>query len=129
MEAASVPQPGSALRLGELLVRSGAATQEHIDQALELQPVLRKRVGEILVDKQWASSRAIAEALAEQYGLEFVDLTQVAVDQRAAQLVKEGFAHGNQAVPVRFVDGTEDVVQVAVADPTNLHTTDELRLA
>src|SRR5436305_10411564 len=94
-----------------------------------MQTVLRKRVGEILVEKQWATSRAVAEALAEQYGLEFVDLTQVAVDQRAAQLVKEGFAHGNQAVPVRFVDGTEDVVQVAVADPTNLHTTDELRLA
>src|SRR2546421_10710984 len=127
VEAASVPQTTPALRLGELLVRDGHATQEHVDQALELQPVLRKRLGEILVEKRWATPRAIAEALAEQYGLEFVDLTQVAVDPRAARLLQEGFAIGHQVVPVRYLD--DNHVQVAVADPTNLHTTDELRLA
>ena len=127
MEAASVPQPSAALRLGELLVRKGAATQEHVNEALELQPVLRKRMGEILVEKRWTTTRAVAEALADQYGLEFVDLTQVAVDQRAAQLVQEGFARKHLALPVRFL--ADDVVQVAVADPTNLQTTDELRLA
>ncbi|NUR78110.1 MAG: Flp pilus assembly complex ATPase component TadA [Thermoleophilia bacterium] len=115
------------LRLGELLVRAGHATQEHVDQALELQPVLRRRLGEILVEKRWATPRAIAEALAEQYGLDFVDLAQTAVDASAAGLLQEGFAIGHQALPVRYVD--EHHVQVAVADPTNLRTTDELRLA
>ena len=47
MEAAAVPNAAPALRLGELLVRDGHATQEHVDQALELQPLLRKRLGEI----------------------------------------------------------------------------------
>jgi type IV pilus assembly protein PilB len=41
--------------------------------------------------------------------------------------VQEGFAHRHQALPVRFLAG--DNVQVAVADPGNLQTTDELRLA
>ena len=127
MEAAAVPQPTPVLRLGELLVRAGHATQEHVDQALELQPVLRRRLGEILVEKRWATPRAIAEALAEQYGLDFVDLAQTAVDASAAGLLQEGFAIGHQALPVRYVD--EHHVQVAVADPTNLRTTDELRLA
>ena len=63
MEAASLPQNATAMRLGELLVRNGQATQEHVDQALELQPVLRKRLGEIMVEKRWTSSRAVAEAL------------------------------------------------------------------
>jgi type IV pilus assembly protein PilB len=127
VEAASVPNAAPALRLGELLVRAGHATQEHVDQALELQPVLRKRLGEVLVEKRWTTARGVAEALAMQHGLEFVDLTQIAVDQRAAELVQEGFAHRHQALPVRFLDG--DNVQVAVADPGNLQTTDELRLA
>jgi len=127
VEAASVPQPTPALRLGELLVRAGKATQEHVNQALELQPVLRKRLGEILVEKHWTTSRAVAEAIAEQFGLEFLDLTQVAVDPRAAALVQEGFAHDHQVMPVRFLD--DNLVQVAIADPANLHTTDELRLA
>jgi type II secretory ATPase GspE/PulE/Tfp pilus assembly ATPase PilB-like protein len=127
VEAAAVPQASSAMRLGELLVRAGHATQEQINQALELQPLLHKRLGEILVEKRWSTPRAIAEALAEQYGLEFVDLTQVAVDPKATVLLQEGFAIGHQAVPVRFLD--DNHVQVAVADPTNLNTTDELRLA
>jgi type II secretory ATPase GspE/PulE/Tfp pilus assembly ATPase PilB-like protein len=113
--------------LGALLVRAGHATQDQINQALELQPLLHKRLGEILVEKRWATPRAIAEALAEQYGLEFVDLTQVAVDPQATGLLQEGFAIGHQVVPVRFLD--DNHVQVAVADPTNLNTTDELRLA
>ncbi|HVC87742.1 MAG TPA: ATPase, T2SS/T4P/T4SS family [Gaiellaceae bacterium] len=127
VEAASSPQPTPALRLGELLVAGGHATQEHVDQALELQPVLRKRLGDILVEKRWATPRSIAEALALQYGLEFVDLAQVAVDPHVAELLQEGFAHRHQALPVRYLGN--DLVQVAVADPTDLNTTDELRLA
>jgi type II secretory ATPase GspE/PulE/Tfp pilus assembly ATPase PilB-like protein len=127
VEAAAVPQTSTAMRLGELLVRAGHATQEQINQALELQPLLHKRLGEILVEKRWATPRAIAEALAEQYALEFVDLSQVAVDPNATGLLQEGFAIGHQVVPVRYLDANN--VQVAVADPTNLNTTDELRLA
>ncbi len=115
------------MRLGELLVRAGDATQEQINQALELQPLLHKRLGEILVEKRWATPRAVAEALAGQYGLEFVDLSQVAVDPNAIGLLQEGFAIGHQVVPVCFLG--DNNVQVAVADPTNLNTTDELRLA
>ena len=127
VEAASIPSQSPAPRLGELLVRDGAATQEHVDQALELQPLLRKRLGEILVEKRWTSSKAVAAALAAQYGLDFVDLTQVAVDTHLASLVKENFAHQHQALPVQRLG--DNLVQVAVADPTNLHTQDELRLA
>lgn len=127
MEAAAVPQPASVLRLGELLVRGGLAQQEHVDQALELQPILRRRLGEILVEKGWTTSRAVAESLAQQHGLDFVDLTHVAVDERAARLIKDNFAHDHQALPVRFVEN--NVVQVAIADPTNLQTQDEVRLA
>jgi len=126
VEAVAVPVV-PALRLGELLVRAGHATQENVDSALELQPVLRKRLGEILVEKGWTSTRAVAETLAAQQGLDFVDLTQTAVDQRAATLLKEGFAHEHQALPVRFLQ--ENLVQIAVADPGNLQTQDELRLA
>ncbi|HEV8460283.1 MAG TPA: hypothetical protein VGQ38_06200 [Gaiellaceae bacterium] len=73
-----------------------------------------------------AASRR-AETLAAQLGLEFVDLMQVAIDPTAAQLLQEGFAHSAQVVPVRYV--SPDVVQVAVADPTNLNTVDQLKLA
>jgi type II secretory ATPase GspE/PulE/Tfp pilus assembly ATPase PilB-like protein len=127
VEAASLPNAAPALKLGELLVAMGGATEEHVNQALELQPILRRRVGEILVEKGWATARAVAEALARQAALEFVDLSTVAVDHKASSLLQERFAHDHQALPVRFLEG--GLVQVAVADPTNLHTLDEVRLA
>jgi hypothetical protein len=60
VEAVAMPQSSPALRLGELLIRDGHATEEQINQALELQPILRKRLGEVLVDKKWVTPRAIS---------------------------------------------------------------------
>ncbi len=121
------PEPAGALRIGELLVRAGAVVQERVDEALAAQPGSGKRLGELLVARGAVSSRAVGEALAQQYGLEFVDLARVAVDPGASRLVQDSFARSHLVLPVRFLDPA--TVQVAVADPTNLRTADELRLA
>ncbi len=125
--AAASSEPAGALRIGELLVRAGAVTQERVDEAVAAQQASGRRLGELLVERGWTSSRAVAEALAQQYGIEFVDLARVEVDPGAARLVQDSFARTHEVLPVRFLDpGT---VQVAIADPTNLRTADELRLA
>jgi type IV pilus assembly protein PilB len=69
----------------------------------------------------------VALALADQYALEFIDLASVAVEPRAADLLQGSFAHEHQVLPVRLL--SEELVQVAVGDPTNLRTADDLRLA
>ncbi|MGB2952757.1 MAG: GspE/PulE family protein [Gaiellaceae bacterium] len=129
MEAAELPLPSADLdrRLGELLVRSGHASLEQVEEALAEQPGSGLRIGEILVARDAVSTRAVAQALAEQFGLEFVDLAHVEVDPDAASLLTEQFARRAQALPVRFLE--DGLVQVAVADPMNLHTADDLRLA
>jgi type IV pilus assembly protein PilB len=65
--------------------------------------------------------------LAQEHGLEFVDLARVEVDPAATSLLPEQFARKAQVLPVRFL--ARDLVQIAVADPTNLRTSDDLRLA
>ncbi len=130
VEAARLPAPAATsagLRIGELLVRAGICTAGQIERALEEQRESGVRLGEVLVARGWASSRAVAEALAEQYAVPFVDLSRVEIEPEAARLLQETYAHERQALPVRFLG--EDVVQVAVADPTNLRTSDDLRLA
>jgi type II secretory ATPase GspE/PulE/Tfp pilus assembly ATPase PilB-like protein len=132
METAAVPaspppEPAGALRVGELLVRAGATTAAHVEEALAAQQGSGKRLGELLVERGHASSRAVGEALAQQYGLEFVDLARVEVDPGAARLLQDSFARAHSVLPVRYLDPA--TVQVAVADPTNLRTADELRLA
>ena len=125
--ASPAPEPAGALRIGELLVRAGATTPERVEEALARQQASGKRLGELLVERGHASSRAVAEALAQQYGLDFVDLARVAVEPAAAALLQDSFARAHGVLPVRFLDS--GTLQVAVADPTNLRTADELRLA
>ena len=127
LRAAPTPAVGGRLLLGELLVGRGQLTPEQLEEALAKQLENGLRLGEILVARGWISTKVLAQALAEQHGLEFVDLTRVEIEPAAADLLTEQFASRAQVLPVRFLK--EDLVQIAVADPTNLRTADDLRLA
>jgi type IV pilus assembly protein PilB len=130
MEAAArfpLRQPGSKLLLGTLLVRDGLVEMEQVEDALAEHEKTDRRLGEILVERGWISERSLAQALAEQHSLEFVDLGDREPDDKAVALLPEKFARRYDALPISFVE--DDTIVVAVADPTNLLTSDDLRLA
>ncbi len=114
-------------RLGALLLRDGLVTAEQLEAALLEQEETGHRLGEILVERHWLSGTGLARVLAEQHGLEFVELREGDVDPEAVALLPEKFAQRYRALPVRFLD--EDLVLVVVADPTDVLGADDLRLA
>ena len=124
MEAARNPWPV----LGTLLVRDGAVTPEQLELALvekRLKPEIR--LGDILVERGFASRAAVSRVLAEQHELDFVELDVASIEMEAATLLPEHLARRYGALPIRFLD--DGSVLVAVADPTNVMFSDELRLA
>ena len=135
MEAASLPQPlpvdlassERRLPLGTMLLETGALTPEQLEAALAEKESTGRLLGEILVGRGLVTSRALAEALAAQARLPFAELARLEIDSTAAGLLPEKFARRYHALPVRFVD--PQTVLVAVADPTNVLTSDDLRLA
>jgi type IV pilus assembly protein PilB len=102
-------------------------TVDQVKQAFEEQTLTGRRLGEIVVGHGWVSSTDLARALAEQAGLEYVDLSETEPDPAAAVLLQKDLAFRYQAVPVRFVD--DDLLLVAVADPSDVGRADDLRLA
>jgi type IV pilus assembly protein PilB len=98
---------------------------EHALEAKRLNP--GQRLGEILVEQGVCTRAQIARLLAEQHELEYVELSESTVEPEAAGLLREGLARRYRALPVRFND--DGSVLVAVADPTNVLFSDELRLA
>ena len=114
-------------RLGALLLGSGLLTPEQLAYALEEKAETGKRLGEIVVARGWVTEEAIARALAEQHQIEFLDLTASPLQPAAATLLPEKFARRYRAVPVRFL--SESTILVAVADPTNVVNSDDLRIA
>ncbi len=123
VEAAPSPWPV----LGVLLVRDGAITPAQLTAALETKrEIPAKRIGEILVEQGAATRSQIARVLAEQHELPFLELTAIMIEPEAATLLPEQLAKRYNAIPVRL-EG--DAVVVAVADPTNIMHSDDLRLA
>ncbi|MDH5333871.1 MAG: ATPase, T2SS/T4P/T4SS family, partial [Thermoleophilia bacterium] len=122
--AAQNPWPA----LGTLLVRDGAITPEQLEAALEEKRRLpAKRLGEILVEAGYTTQEAVSRVLAEQHELDYLDLPPDLLELEAAGLLPENLARRYHAIPVRFLD--DGSVLVAVADPTNVLFSDELRLA
>jgi len=111
--------------LGTLLLRVGAIDPEQLEIALTEKERSPRRLGEILVEWGWVPSVAIAQALAEQYGIPFLDLTQTTVEQDAAMLLPEDAARRLQALPLRFLP--DHLLLVGVADPTDVLAAEELR--
>ncbi len=124
MEAARNPWPA----LGTLLVRDGSVTPEQLERALEeKRRKPEKRLGEILVEQGSTTRAQIGRILAEQHELEYIELDEGSIEIEAAGLLPENLARRYLAVPVRFLE--DGSILVAVADPTNVLFSDELRLA
>ncbi len=111
--------------LGTLLLRVGAIDPEQLEIALTEKERSPRRLGEILVEWGWVSSVEIARALAEQYGMPFLDLTQTEIDQEAAMLLSEEAARRLQALPIRFLP--DRLLLVGLVDPTDVLAAEELR--
>ena len=123
MEAAHLPWQ----HLGSLLINRGVLTVEQVKQAFEEQTLTGKRLGEIVVGHGWVTPQELAQALAQQNGLEYVDLAETDLDLKVAMLLPRDLAERYEALPVRRLH--DDLLLVAVADPSNIAVADDLRLA
>jgi type IV pilus assembly protein PilB len=123
MEAAHHPWPA----LGALLLRDGLVREEELQAALVEQRGSGKRLGEVLVERGTVTRTQVARVLAEQHELPFIELAESDVQIEAAILLPEDLARRYTALPVAIEP--DDSILVAVADPTNVMHSDELRLA
>ena len=110
--------------LGELLVGRGVLSAEQLVQALDGSTEAGQRLGEHLVAKRILSERDLASVLAEQFGLEVVDLRRDFPDPTTVASLPEEQAHEWGALVLR---GTEFGFDVVVADPSDTSIAERLR--
>jgi type IV pilus assembly protein PilB len=122
-----LPHDDTKPPLGRLLVQRGLLTLEQLEEALAEAETTGQRIGEAVVNRGWITAADVARVLADQHDLEFLDLAQASVDPAVAYLLPEKFARRYGALPVQFVG--DDQVLVAISDPANVLTSDDLRLA
>lgn len=103
--------------LGAVLLKSKRLRPEQLDQALAEQVSSGRRLGEVLVERGWLFPQDIAQALAVQFGIEYVDINHVSIDLAAARRLSPEIGQRCCAIGVRTL--TDGALLVAVADPTS----------
>ena len=104
------------LPLGSLIVRDGVVRAADVRDALVEAQDTDRRLGEVLLERGWIRERDLARLLAEQEGLDFVDLGLLDLDERAVDCLSESVARASAAVAYGFAG---KVLLVAIADPTD----------
>ena len=115
------------MRLGEVLVSEGLATDADINSALakqKLQP--GKRLGEVLVELGIVSEIAIGQTLARKFGLEFMDLRTLTMQSSAVSEIPNKVIREYAVFPIRSDDFS---ITVAMGDPLSADALDALRFS
>jgi type IV pilus assembly protein PilB len=114
-------------RLGALLLSEGLLTPDQLREAFEEQARSGERFGSIVVERGWVTGADVAMALAKQAGLEFVDLTEVEVEESVLEQLPAHLAKRFLAAPLEVDE--DGVTIVGIVDPTNVRATDDIRIA
>lgn len=101
--------------LGQLLIQAGFLTQVQLDDALYEGSRTGERLGEVVVRRGLASEDDVAQLLAEQWDLEYVERSAIWFDGNALARLSREDAQRLEALPTRIEGGH---VVVAVAEPT-----------
>lgn len=114
------------MKLGQMLVKAGVITREQLESALNSQREQGGRLGYNLVRMKLISEEDLNSYLARQNRIEAINIEKMAIDPEVLQLVPAKLAIRYEVIPVERVGKT---LVVAMADPHNLFTIDDLRFS
>ncbi len=117
----------SSKMLGEILVTRGYVTRDQLQAALEAQSGLPSlaAIGDTLVSMGHLTQRNKLRCLAEQWGVDFVDLETFPIDDAIVKVVSQETCRRYKAIPISRPNGR---VIVAMKEPNDIYAIDALRL-
>jgi type IV pilus assembly protein PilB len=115
----------SRKKLGDILIGWGVITAEQADKASAAAKAGGKKLGETLVEMGYAKDDQVAKGIANQFGMEYVDLQANGMADRIdLKLIPDDLIKKYLILPLSKSNGR---LQVVIHDPTNLDLEDTLR--
>ena len=111
-------------QLGDILLEGGLVTPEQLGGAVEEQQKLGRSLGRVLVDLGILTEAQLVAAMATRIGMQFVDLSDFAVDGSAVSRISDAVCRRHNALPIGYED---DKLVVAMSDPANVFALDDIR--
>jgi type IV pilus assembly protein PilB len=117
---------GPSRYIADVIVALGYVDREQADAAVEESRRRGQRTGQVLIESGVLTPNQLAHALAERFGLDYIDLGVYQPDVSALNLIAPNAARRFEAAPVGF--DQSGALIVAMADPSNVLALDDLKL-
>ncbi|MFZ5801237.1 MAG: GspE/PulE family protein [Candidatus Omnitrophota bacterium] len=115
----------TTVRFGDLLIEKGIITKDQLEAALAAHKASGEFLGITLVKLGFVDENELLPVLSEQLGVDYVKLKELRIPAEVIQRVPARFALHYQLMPVK-IEG--NVLTIALANPLNVHTLDDVRL-
>ena len=110
--------------LGQILLERNLVSEEHLKEALDVQKINGKALGEVLVDLEYTTSNLIMEVMSDYLGMEIINLEDVDFTQNVLDKIPHSIAQLYRIIPISFEEST---ITVAQQDPLDIQQIDDLR--
>jgi type IV pilus assembly protein PilB len=108
----------------EILIKKGVLGRDQVQEAIAMQQSSGVKLQDAIVRLGYAAIEDVMQAMAEQFGVEFVHLEDVEIPSAVVQLVPESVARENVILPLSADNGT---LKIIMSDPMDFETVDKLR--
>jgi hypothetical protein len=116
-----------ALRLGEVLIRSGLINEQQLNAALDAQLIYGGHLGTCLVELGFVHVDTLAEVLSKQFSVGRADRERILkIDPKVIGTLSTALVVKHEVIPF---DLQQRVLHVAMVNPKNLLALDELSFA
>ncbi|MBW4055096.1 MAG: Flp pilus assembly complex ATPase component TadA [Proteobacteria bacterium] len=112
-------------KIGIILMEQGKLNPDQLPVIIEKLATTSRRFGEIAVHEGFVTEEDLAQALAEQFRLEYIDLRNFKMDSELLNQLPPDAIYRFHFVPLEI---QPHAIVVAVADPTDVVKLDELEL-
>ena len=103
-------------KLGEILIEDGLLSKAQLEEALVIQKEKGGLLGKVLLEKRFVDEESLVGALGKQFKVPYIPLKNYSINPDMADLLKADFCHEHMLVAF---DCDHKKVYVAVADPMN----------
>ena len=116
-------EPRKKIRIGDLLVQNRIITHEQLMSALAEQKKTGRKLGKALIDLNFISETDFLNFLSRQLQIPFIDIAQYNRNDSVTNILPESLA---RRFRVMLLENNEHDVLLAMSDPTDLMSLDEL---
>ena len=113
----------STFRLGDILKTKGLISDNQLKISLVHQKVTGELLGDIFVRLGFITSKELGQTLAEQFKIEFIDLSEYPISEDALKMIPKDIAEREEFIPIEIENGK---MNIGVTNPSNIGAVDKV---